>query len=208
MRVTLLLIILCILTFIYTMLVGGERFIETYGFSGPNLISRPWTLITSIFIHGNFEHLLSNILILFFFGIAVENELGAKKMLLIFLGGAIAGAFVSLFFYPWGTVSVGASAGIFALIGVGMLVKPLDLSFYPLLIPIPLALLGMLYTVYNAYYFFIAPQSNVSYIAHFGGLFIGLAFGFRKVGIKKGLLIMSVALIVLLALPIIWSFII
>ncbi|RMG81378.1 MAG: rhomboid family intramembrane serine protease, partial [Bacteroidetes bacterium] len=141
-----------------------ENFFNKYGFSGNNLVSRPYVLVTSIFLHGNLEHLLSNMLVLLFFGIAVESEFGKKKMLLIFFLGALAGDFLSLFFYPPETIAIGSSAGIFALIGAGMIAKPVDISFYPFIIPVPLALLGILYIIYNIYGFIMGIDPNVSYV--------------------------------------------
>ncbi|MCX6816035.1 MAG: rhomboid family intramembrane serine protease, partial [Candidatus Aenigmarchaeota archaeon] len=155
MKYTLFLILIAVLAFFLPAFFvhDVDTFYNTYGFSYENLLARPYVLITSIFLHAGVLHLLSNILVWFFFGAAVEKELGWKKMIIIFLVGAFAGDLFSLFFYPAGIVSIGASAGIFALVGAGMLVAPLDLSFYPLIIPMPLAFLGVLYAIYNAYAF-------------------------------------------------------
>jgi membrane associated rhomboid family serine protease len=168
------------------------------------MIEHPYVLITSIFMHGGFDHLIANIFVLFFFGIAVEKELGKLKYLAIFFLGAFAGDFLSLLVYPFDTIAIGASAGIFALIGVGMLVKPLDLSLYPLIIPVPLALLGIAYIIFNVYEFIAMPTSNISYIAHFGGLAVGLAFGFSKEGWRKGLKIILLALTIMIIVPLVW----
>ena len=155
-------------------------------------------------MHGSLEHLLSNILVLVFFGLAVESELGWKKMLLIFFIGAFAGDILSALVYPADTLAVGASAGIFALIGAGMLVRPLDLSFYPMIVPIPLALLGLSYALYNAYGFITNIDPNISYIAHFGGLFVGLMFGFRHEGWKKGIRTIILTFLVMVLIPVLW----
>lgn len=206
MKLTLLLILLCVFGFGYTVfgVADTDVFFSTYGFSGANLIERPYTLITSIFLHAGLDHLISNIFVLFFFGIAVEKELGKLKMLGIFLLGAFAGDLFSLFAYPWDTVAIGASAGIFALIGIGMLVKPMDLSLYPLIIPIPLVLLGIAYIIFNVYEFIAMPYSNISYVAHFGGLFVGLLFGFRREGWRRSLKILLIALAIMIIIPLIW----
>ena len=82
--------------------------------------------------------------------------------------------------------------------------KPLDLSFYPLVVPVPLALLGLAYAAYNAYGFITNIDPNVSYIAHFGGLFVGLVFGFRREGWKRGLKIIAITFLVMVAIPLIW----
>ena len=205
MKITLILVSICILGFLLTAFFIEDRaaFVADYGFSGENLLTKPWVLITSIFLHADIVHLLSNLFILIFFGIAVEAELG-RKMLIIFFLGAVAGDLLSLLIYPFDSISIGASAGIFALIGVGMLVRPFDFSFYPFIMPIPLAFLGILYAVYNVYGFIMEPASQISYIAHFGGLGVGMYYGFRTVGMKKGLKIMLLAFSVLITVAVLW----
>jgi len=204
MRLTLLLSLVMVITFIVPLFVYDDInvYYETFGFSAASLGEKPWIPITSIFLHGNLEHLLSNLFILIFFGLAVEKDLGWRKMLLIFMLGAFAGDFVAIPVHGFASISIGASAGIFALIGVGMLVRPVDVSFYPFIIPVPLALLGLLYAIFNAYGFFVGPE-NISYIAHFGGLFVGLMFGVKEKGMKKSLKILLISLAILVILPLI-----
>lgn len=203
MRLTLLLSALIVIVFVLVVLFVDniDEFYSFYGFSDQNMLERPYVFFTSIFLHAGIEHLLANLFVLVFFGLAVEKELGSARTLAIFLLGAVAGDMLSLAVYPFDALSVGASAGIFALIGVGMLVRPLDLSFYPLILPIPLLFLGIAYTVYNIYGFFFLPESNISYISHFGGLFIGLVLGFAETGFRKGLktLLIGIAGLVIIA---------
>ncbi|MBU5678272.1 MAG: rhomboid family intramembrane serine protease [Candidatus Aenigmatarchaeota archaeon] len=209
MKATLILCLLCLFTYIFIGLINFfysievvEEIVKFYGFSLNNLKERPYVLFTSIFIHGSIEHLISNLLVLLFFGVAVEDEIGAKKMLIIFFSGAIAGDLLSILFYPPEVVSIGASAGIFALVGFGMIIRPLDLSFYPPFYIIPLGLLGILYAIYNTIGF-IFNVGNISYIAHFGGLFTGVAFAYRHKNWKKGLKIILFMIILMILLPLI-----
>ena len=88
------------------------------------------------------------------------------------------------------------------MIGADIFVKPFDLSFYPLLVPVPLAFLGILYAVFNAYGFISGP-SNISYIAHFGGMLVGVFYGIRREGWKRSFLIVSLMLLILISIPII-----
>jgi len=201
MKATLVLISICIIVFAYEVFFAPPTFFDDFGFSGQNLFSRPYVLLTSIFMHADLTHILSNIAVLFFFGIAVEKELGMKKMLLIFFLGAFAGDMLSLVFYPFDSISIGASAGIFGLIGVGMIVKPLDLSLYPLIIPIPLALLGIIYAFYNTIGFITGQPPDVSYVGHFGGLFAGLTFGVKREGWRRALTILIVMFMIMLIIP-------
>lgn len=208
MKVTVVLILICFLVYgmiSISLLYGvNETFIlENFGFSGKNLLSKPYILLTSIFIHKDIEHLISNLFVLLFFGIAVENELGYKKMLLIFFLGAFAGDLLSLLFYSPNVISIGASAGVFALIGFGMIVRPLDISIYPPFFVLPLGLLGVLYAIYNVIGF-LTGVGNVSYIAHFGGLFTGLVFATRHEKWKRGLKIILILIVIMILVPIIF----
>ena len=120
MRLTIILVALCVVGFVVPAVIGGQIY-DQYGFSLNNLLADPLVFVTSIFLHGSLEHLLSNVLVLIFFCLAVENELGWRKTTSIFFIGAIAGDILSLFAYAPGNIAVGASAGIFALIGAGLI---------------------------------------------------------------------------------------
>lgn len=207
MRITIILVILCILGFVLPFFADYGAIIDQWGFSGANVVLNPLVLFSSIFLHGGLDHLLSNILVLLFFGLAVENEIGKAKTLGLFFIGAFFGDFLSLFIYSWSQVSIGASAGIFALIGIGMLVKPLDLSFYPFIIPVPLLLLGMMYIAYNIYGFFSGTDTNISYIGHFGGLIAGLIYGIKRKGLGRSIMLIALASLLLILIPVIWGII-
>ena len=209
MKLTITLVLICIIVFLIEIfsfpLIGltTEQFFDEFAFSTENLLSKPWVVLTSIFMHGDLIHLLSNIIVLFFFAWSLEDEIGWRKTLLIFMLGAFAGQAISIIYYAPTILSVGASAGIFGLIGVGILVAPFSLKLPN---PIPLGLIGIAYAFYNIIGFFSGP-SEISYIAHFGGLFVGLAFGFYYKGLRKGLttvIILSIIFIaLLLTIPII-----
>ncbi len=206
MRFTMLLSALMVLGFIYELFFAPDlnELINLYGFSGANLASNPISIFTSIFLHGGIDHLLANLFVLIFFGHAVEKDLGSGKMLVIFFLGALVGDLFSLFVYPWDALSIGASAGIFALVGVGMLVRPVDLSFYPFIVPVPLIFLGLLYALYNVYGFIFNAEPNVSYIAHFGGLAVGLLFGFHYGGWKRGIKTILITLGIMVLIPLVY----
>jgi membrane associated rhomboid family serine protease len=171
-----------------------------------------WVFITSIFLHADPEQLVLNILALFFFGRVVELQLGRKKFMLIFFASAILGNLAFLLPSFLGISSsgsvIGASAAIFGLMGAAMLVKPLELVFYPYLIPIPLILVAVLYTLYNIASFLLVfvnlEESNIAYISHIAGLATGMLFGFREEGSKKGFAILLFLLILLVVTPFIW----
>lgn len=226
-KLTYFIILACIAIFIFEILYslqygtfGTENFnnalsniFNDYGFSFQNLLNgRYWVFITSIFLHADIEHLILNVIALFFFGRVVEEYLGRKKFLLIFFATAVTGnlAFLAFSFFSGqlGTVVIGASAAIFGLMGTAMLARPLELVPYPYLIPIPLIVVAVLYTLYNIASFLLVAtnlqESNISFISHIGGLVAGMYFGFKEEGSKKGFIILIFLLIILIAVPFLW----
>lgn len=200
--------------------VYGERAIqfifEEFGFSMKAFLEgKLWIFFTSIFLHASPEHLIVNMFALYFFGKVVERELGKKKFIVIFFASALLGDFAImsmnlLGLSPSFVPTIGASAAIFGLMGVAMLVRPLEMVFYPYLIPIPLALVAILYTLYNIGAFLLVlvtgTPSQISYIAHLGGLLGGVLFGLREEKSKKGLIIILIFILLLIFLPILWKF--
>ncbi len=210
MKATLALIAVLVFTWLYVTNMPEaqvEPFVNDYGFSTQNLLSGAWwVVLTSSLLHVSATHLLSNVFVLFFFGIAVEKEIGAWKMLGIFFAGAVLGDLLSMLIYAPDVVGIGASGGVFALIGAGMLVSPVDMSLYPFFVPIPLSLLGMGYTIYTVIGFLGGGDPHVSYIAHMGGLAVGLIYGLRKEGAEQGLRIIIAMFLILILFPSIWYY--
>src|SRR3954467_11505343 len=59
---------------------------------------RPWTIITYMFLHGGFSHILFNMLALYFFGPDVEVRLGSKRFITLYMLSGISGALLSFLF--------------------------------------------------------------------------------------------------------------
>lgn len=82
-----------------------------------NVVHGEWyRIVTSMFLHFSFEHILMNMLSLFIFGKIVEAIIGSWRMLTVYFIAGLFGNFVSLSFNTT-TISVGASGAIFGLIG-------------------------------------------------------------------------------------------
>jgi membrane associated rhomboid family serine protease len=208
----------CVIIYILEVLLKyfyGDDFLNNifynFGFSLQNILNGSvWVSLTSIFLHANLDHLILNIIALYFFGKVVEQQLGRKKFLMSFFASAfIADLFVvasTVLGFSSATVpTIGASAAIFGLMGIAMITKPLELIFYPYLIPIPLVLVALIYTLYNVATFLLVlvgqTTSDISYISHIGGLIAGLMLGFREEKSKKGFIIIIFILALLLTTP-------
>ena len=151
------------------------------------LEGRPWTLVTHIFLHGGFGHLLINMFVFFFFAPALERKIGSSKFLLIFfLSGIFAGIGWSLTFTPdqyqllllqqnlFGSVGAsGALMGIFATLAV--LMPKMKVYIFPLPIPIEIWIVLILFALYD--FFMIGSGDMIAHTAHLSGLFFGLLAG-------------------------------
>lgn len=87
-------------------------------YSPLTLPGQPWRLLTSVFLHGGFGHLLLNMLTLVFLGLLAERLVGSKRLLGVYLLSGVAGSLASLWWHSQGVNSVGASGAIFGLYGL------------------------------------------------------------------------------------------
>jgi membrane associated rhomboid family serine protease len=155
---------------------------------------RIWTLITAIFVHANIIHLLGNMIFLYVFGNTLESVTNAKRLLTVFFVGGILSFPLSLPFFSARATFVGASAAIFTLAAVVMLLKPLRFSW---LLLMPVGMVAIVYFLYNAVAVYFQYQSNVAYISHVIGFSLGLPFGIAwSPNWKKNLAISVVLLMV------------
>ncbi len=89
------LIIINVIMFVGTMFIGGgDLFREWFTMFFPkNDLYKPWQVLTHMFMHGGPTHILFNMFALWMFGSPVENYLGSKKFLFLYLSaglGAVA----------------------------------------------------------------------------------------------------------------------
>jgi membrane associated rhomboid family serine protease len=201
MSKTIWLIILCILASLLTWFLGSDQIVDYLVFSGDNLLKgRIWTVITGLFLHADPTHLIGNMVFFYIFGNTIEKELGDKWVLIPFFVGGVASFLLSTLFYEPTVSMVGASAAIFTLTAIVMLLKPLQFSFYFLM---PLGLVAIIYFSYNLLAVQMDMQGNISYIGHIIGFSIGVPFGIASSKEwHKNLLI--TALLFIIYLIIIW----
>jgi rhomboid protease GluP len=79
-----------------------------------------WRLLTPIFLHGGWLHLIVNELSLLMLGVPMEQIYGARKFFLIYMFAGVAGFAASTLRAPE-VMSVGASGAIFGLVGAGLI---------------------------------------------------------------------------------------
>lgn len=138
---------------------------------------RVYTLITSGLIHGDWMHLIFNMMTFFFFAFKLELLLGHWQFGLLYLLGLILADIPSVMKHKndiWYN-SLGASGAISAVLFSYILFDPLTkLMIFPLPIPIPALLFAGLYLVYCVYAS-KRSRDNINHDAHFFGAIAGVA---------------------------------
>ncbi|WP_242214975.1 rhomboid family intramembrane serine protease [Bacillus cereus group sp. BfR-BA-01383] len=126
-----------------------------------------WRLITSLLVHVDLQHFLSNSICLFALGSAIEKQLGHFSFIIIFFLSGILGNISSYIIMPLEYIHAGASGGIFGLLGAQLFLlysryrssNPGDIAIFSIMIFILLLLT------------FFDPSANP--ISHLTGLIIG-----------------------------------
>lgn len=141
---------------------------------------KPWTLITYMFVHEGFWHLVWNMVGLNIFGKIVGDLLNDRKVFPLYLLGGIAGALLLLLIAPlmthigYGNMR-GASAGVLAIAMAGAMVAP-DYNIRLLLIGnVRLKYIVMFFIIFDL----IGSQGNNNaggHIGHLGGIMMGALF--------------------------------
>lgn len=130
-----------------------------------------WRLLTNIFLHGGFMHILSNIVGLLMVGIFLEPLLGRNKFLISYLLTGILASCVSLWWHD-NTVSVGASGAIFGLYGIFIIFLLTKIS--PTFNNRPLLTFTGIFIGSNL---LIGISDGIDNAAHIGGLLSGIIIG-------------------------------
>jgi len=143
------------------------------------------TLISALFIHTSWLHLLGNMVYLWVFGMPLERRLGSLGMVMVFiLGGALSNLFVSMRLPDLTSPIVGASGAISAVVGaylgmfpsrrIGML---LPLGLYLQFARVPaLLVIGSWFTLQLVYTVLGPITGVVAWWTHMAGFALGLIF--------------------------------
>jgi membrane associated rhomboid family serine protease len=173
---------------------GLEQFFRVFGVvpaqitEGENLLS----LLTSMFMHGGWAHILGNMAFLFVFGDNIEAVLGKVLYLVFYLAGGLAASLAHIFFNLGSTIpSVGASGAIAAVMGAYVVMFPganvrvlmflgyrAGVTSVKALVFLGIWFVSQLLNGVAALGAATAQTSGVAFWAHIGGFVAGLVVGF------------------------------
>ncbi|MBS1574160.1 MAG: rhomboid family intramembrane serine protease [Bacteroidetes bacterium] len=148
-------------------------------------MTRPWTLITHMFLHDSVWRVLANMLWLWAFGYIMQDLTGNRKIVAIYIYGCIAGAIAFMMAYNFipslkanitTATAFGASAGIMAVAVSTTMVAP-DFRLFPMLNGgIPLWVLTLLFVIIDLSS--IPTTNTAEYFSHVAGGAMGFFFIF------------------------------
>ncbi|QHT67812.1 rhomboid family intramembrane serine protease [Rhodocytophaga rosea] len=175
------------LMFKWTGLAGWYVYVERNLMLPANLsvfITRPWTLITYFFSHENIFHILSNMLFLYWFGKLIEEYLGNRRLINLYLLGGLAGGILYLLIYnliPYynnqieKSVMLGASGAVYAVVVGAATLMPNYTFFMLLLGPVRIKYIAAFFLVLS--FVQLSGDNNAGgQLAHLGGALLGFIF--------------------------------
>ncbi|MEU3530586.1 rhomboid family intramembrane serine protease [Streptomyces murinus] len=130
-----------------------------------------YRLLTSMFLHAGFTHLLFNMLSLWWIGGPLEAALGRARYLALYAVSGLAGSALTYLLAAPNAPSLGASGAIFGLFGAtGVLMRRLNYDMRPLF---ALLVINLIIT--------FTPGFDIAWQAHVGGLVAGVVTGYAMV---------------------------
>ena len=166
---------------------GGDAFVLKWSAIPANIIAgHHWiTILTAMFMHGSWSHILGNMVFLWAFGPEIEDAMNPLRYLAFYLGGGLVAMLAQVAASPGSTVpNLGASGAIAAVMAAFLVTYPRDRIRAVLIIfvfvritLIPAGLLiglWFLLQLFNAGSVAAVQTGGVAYLAHVGGFVFGV----------------------------------
>lgn len=184
--ITLLLILTNVFVFLQE-LAGGDRFVHAWAAIPARIVfGHRWiTLLTSMFLHGSWLHIIGNMIYLWAFGPEIEDRMGRGRYLLFYFAGGFVAMFVQVAASPYSKIPIlGASGAIAAVMGAFIVTYPRDRIRSLLIIFIFVSIARIPAVLLIGFWFLIqlvdagavtnVGTGGVAYLAHIGGFLFGM----------------------------------
>ena len=171
-------------------LLGGEAFVLRWAAVPANIVGgHHWiTILTAMFMHGSWSHIIGNMIFLWAFGPEIEDAMNPWRYAAFYLLGGLVAMLAQVLASPHSTVpNLGASGAIAAVMGAFLVTYPRDrirallvIVIFVRVTLIPAALLigvWFLIQLWNAGSVATVQTGGVAYLAHVGGFAFGVVFG-------------------------------
>ncbi len=144
-----------------------------------SIVPPPFTIISSMFIHGGLLHIGGNMLFLWIFGDNVEDSLGHLKFFLFYFGTGIVASLTQIFANPSSTVPViGASGAIAGILGAYFILFPRAKIYTLVFLIVFVTIVRIPAVIFLGLWFLIQVLSSgfasgIAWYAHIGGFIAG-----------------------------------
>jgi membrane associated rhomboid family serine protease len=165
---------------------GGDAFVLQWSAVPANIIAgHHWvTLLTAMFMHGSWSHIIGNMIFLWAFGPEIEDSMNPLRYLVFYLAGGLVSMLAQVAVSPSSTIpNLGASGAIAAVMGAFLVTYPRDqirvvlfIFVFVRITMIPAALLigvWFLTQLFNVGSVAAVQTGGVAYVAHVGGALFG-----------------------------------
>jgi len=136
-----------------------------------DVVARPWILVTSVFLHSDFNHLFFNMFALVLFGSILEKTIGWRNFLRVFFITGVVSSLAAAMLY---SAVLGASGAVFGVIGTLAVMRP-KMGVWAFGVPMPMILAAFLWGIIDIAGLF-APSGTAN-LGHLGGLAAGIVMG-------------------------------
>ena len=188
--VTIAIIALNVFVFILELL-GGNAFVQQWAVIPANIAAgQRWiTILTAMFMHGSWMHIIGNMVFFWAFGPEIEDAMGPIRYLIFYLLGGLVAFGAQIAAMPASSIpNLGASGAIAAIMGAFIITYPRDrirtllfLGWFVTVTVLPAALLIGLWFLLQLFSevgsVAQAQSGGVAYMAHVGGFVFGVVAG-------------------------------
>jgi membrane associated rhomboid family serine protease len=168
---------ICILVFLTTLLTPVVA--DNMLLVSSQVMQRPWTVISHIFLHVDARHLYFNMFALALFGSILEKYIGSKNFLMVFFSTGIVSSIADVLFYP---ATLGASGAVFGLLGCLTIIRPKQVV-WALGVPMYIIIAAVIWILLDLTGMFY--PDNIAHASHLFGMGSGMLIGFQLRGKYK-----------------------
>ena len=172
MNAVLPIIIINIIFFVLQQIIAG--FTDSLLLVSSDIFTRPWILVTSMFLHGSITHLLFNMYALFLFGTLIEQRIGTRRFLILYFASGILASlgfalFQELILRSTGA-GLGASGAVMGVLGMTIMLLPHLRVLFFFVIPMSMRTAGIIFAIIDFLGVFGIGIPGIANIAHLVGL--------------------------------------
>jgi membrane associated rhomboid family serine protease len=136
-----------------------------------------WQLLTYMFLHGDFFHILFNMLTLWMFGQDLERDWGSRYFYkFYFISGVGAGLFTLGLTWNSGVPTIGASGALFGVLAAFGLLYPNRVIYLWFLFPVKAKYLVMFFGLFSLLASFQHTSGGIGHVTHLGGMLVGWVY--------------------------------